>query len=45
METGFYPIVKLVGFQLSNGDAAQELSERVLAQAEENLGKLHNKPA
>ena len=38
-------IEKLKGLELADRNSAQQLSERLLAQALEDLGKLHKKPA
>ncbi len=40
----FETVVELIGFEFSDGDAADELRERVLAEAEEHLVKLHKTP-
>ena len=41
MEAGLHSVVKLVGFQLADGDGAHQGSERLFAQADEDFGQLH----
>jgi len=40
---GFYAVKKLVGAKAAHGDRAHQLLKSLLAQAEEDIGKLHAK--
>jgi hypothetical protein len=45
MGAGFNAIVKLKSLQFSDGYAAQQLSEDRFARTQENIAKLHKRPA
>jgi len=45
VEASFHAIVELVGLELPDGNAAQQRREGLFAQADEDCGKLHKKPA